>query len=316
MPKKGKQKPVFSEEPALGLFSRPSYLSLGDPYDKKGQRDARYIGKQFLGSVPKAGKTLDSFFEKKFTPLFRDEKYMEPSAYERQMRSKAAQSNLGGPWKPSNPPKEQSGSGSMYATMGPLPPHEPEYRVSMPGDGPVLPDSTVHKNFVTNPARKGGPGTATRYVGQPPPGYESAPAKDEDAARTKARLEAKKKMLAGPFRSMVTPPVVFDNNKVFSPAPEIVRKKSKRARSSNSIPTKPLHGPWKYPAFVSERQNLHDTTFSPFPKYESDPIDQMEKKAKARENKLQPIAGVFRTTPTPPGTLPSRPISRPKTSKY
>jgi hypothetical protein len=38
-----KSKPPISEEPPLGLFSRPSYLSLGDPYEKKGQADVNLI---------------------------------------------------------------------------------------------------------------------------------------------------------------------------------------------------------------------------------------------------------------------------------
>ncbi len=70
-------------------------------------------------------------------------RYIEPESYYRQERSKQFQRVLGGPWKPNNPPKEPCGSGSVVGLIGGAFPHEPDYRVPMPGDGPVLPEGAI-----------------------------------------------------------------------------------------------------------------------------------------------------------------------------
>eukprot|EP00161_Ancyromonas_sigmoides_P008238 TRINITY_DN2063_c0_g2_i1.p1 TRINITY_DN2063_c0_g2~~TRINITY_DN2063_c0_g2_i1.p1 ORF type:complete len:200 (-),score=13.23 TRINITY_DN2063_c0_g2_i1:680-1234(-) len=171
MPKKGLQG-GGSELPALGLFSRPQYLSNGDPYVKKNRKaDSRYTGRQILSNPPKSGKTLDAFFEKQLTPLFRGEPFTEPGSQARRDANKKARKVLGGAWKPSNPAKKPTGPGSDIGTMGKAAPHMPDFRVPMPGDGPVLPPGKAQRNFVTNPPKRGGPGTAERFVGMPPAGY-------------------------------------------------------------------------------------------------------------------------------------------------
>jgi hypothetical protein len=264
-----------------------------------------------LSAGTKEGKTLDVYFEKSFNGLFSDP-FVEPEAALRVERSKTAKKALAGPWRPNNPPERPTGPGSQYGLMGKIPEYEPHYRVPMPGETTEHAAPPPPRNFFTSPPRKGGPGTRERFIGKEPPGYVGEPAKDVAAQREKERMEAKKKLLAGPFKSMVAPPPVFDANKIYEPAPEIKRKKSKKKRQPAE--PKPLGGPWKCTPDISGRYYL-ESTFTPFPTYETDPVEVRERKAKERDLKLKPLAGPFNSTHRG-GTLPSKPIIRPTTSKY
>ena len=46
---------MLTERAQLGLFSTTSYITNGDPYTKKGNKDPRFGGKQFAADFPKSG---------------------------------------------------------------------------------------------------------------------------------------------------------------------------------------------------------------------------------------------------------------------
>jgi hypothetical protein len=55
---------------ALGVFSTPSYLSVGDEFDKPQDPKARHKGKQFLTNPTRRGKVGHSVTFDAFKPLF------------------------------------------------------------------------------------------------------------------------------------------------------------------------------------------------------------------------------------------------------
>eukprot|EP00741_Cyanophora_paradoxa_P018934 tig00021105_g18279.t1 len=71
---------------ALGLFSAPTYTTIGDPYGqrerekfplKNSKIDERFKGKQFKVTAPKEGKTLDGLFAENYNVLFNGEPYVD-----------------------------------------------------------------------------------------------------------------------------------------------------------------------------------------------------------------------------------------------
>uniref|UniRef100_A0A7R9V582 Uncharacterized protein n=1 Tax=Chlamydomonas euryale TaxID=1486919 RepID=A0A7R9V582_9CHLO len=69
-----------------GVFSKTSYVTLGskekpEPYVTKAKDRDSFLGKQFAGAVPKDGKTVDVYFEKKHNWISDGDKYVDKQLY-------------------------------------------------------------------------------------------------------------------------------------------------------------------------------------------------------------------------------------------
>ena len=76
---------VQSERAHLGVFSTSSYISIGDPYGKKSNKDPRFGGKQFNADFPKQGLAgalpNNALFAREHARLFGGEKYVDRTFY-------------------------------------------------------------------------------------------------------------------------------------------------------------------------------------------------------------------------------------------
>lgn len=64
-------------EKLKGVFSAPSFITIGDPYVKKFSQWPRLGGKNFLGSVPKKGRDAVNYFDKNYKWLLQNKKYAD-----------------------------------------------------------------------------------------------------------------------------------------------------------------------------------------------------------------------------------------------
>merc|ERR1711934_45453 len=72
---------VTNERGLLGQFTTSTYVTLGDPYAKKGTMLSRYKKKQFLTMPAKKGRTKDTMFGNGFPWLADGDKYNDKNSY-------------------------------------------------------------------------------------------------------------------------------------------------------------------------------------------------------------------------------------------
>merc|ERR1712188_264110 len=70
-----------NERGLLGQFLTSSYITMGDPYHKKGTMLSRYKKKQFLTMPAKKGRTKDTMFGRAFPWLSDGDKYNDKTSY-------------------------------------------------------------------------------------------------------------------------------------------------------------------------------------------------------------------------------------------
>ena len=68
----GKQDKQKNDLLRMGIFSEPTYITVGEPYNSKRAMtlDFRANGKQFLTAPTRHGKNPDAFFDHNFIRLF------------------------------------------------------------------------------------------------------------------------------------------------------------------------------------------------------------------------------------------------------
>lgn len=64
-------------EKLKGVFSAPSFITIGDNYMKKVNIWPRLAGKNFISGVPKKGRTADIYFDKQHKWLYQGKKYAD-----------------------------------------------------------------------------------------------------------------------------------------------------------------------------------------------------------------------------------------------
>merc|ERR1711988_158467 len=72
---------VSTERGLLGQFSTTSYVTLGDPYAKKGFMLSRYKKKQFQTNPARKGRTKETLFGRAFPFLADGDKYNDKNSY-------------------------------------------------------------------------------------------------------------------------------------------------------------------------------------------------------------------------------------------
>ncbi|GMH42572.1 hypothetical protein BSKO_10491 [Bryopsis sp. KO-2023] len=135
-----------------GVFSEPTYISLGDPYIKKEKKGDPDVAQNLKASKRKTGKGNDALFGR-FQPLYEGEKFVDTHKLK---MTQLAEKRKGGAsesqWKAASPMKKSTGAGDFYGTLGGKIPasSEPPRQGWKKGDYQQGPP-----NMHTNPSPKG-----------------------------------------------------------------------------------------------------------------------------------------------------------------
>jgi len=108
------------------MASHPPVRSAGT----KGQKLARYYGKQFAFAPPKKGQTAGDVYFDTFKRLYEGEKYVNPGRTETLSQLANNAGKIAGNWKPNSPPKKNSGKGNYYGTIGEKYEHKADHDVT------------------------------------------------------------------------------------------------------------------------------------------------------------------------------------------
>jgi hypothetical protein len=260
----------------LGVFSQPSYLTIGDEYTKKSDEKGRHKGKQFQTNPTKKGQVGPNVTFDTFKPLFEGEKYTDPGVQERKYQQEQKKRQLvAQPFKPSSPPKKSTTLGGLYGYIGKLPEHAVEYDVVKKGEhrrGKIVHEK---RNIMTSPTKKGTYGFPGTTIGKE---YEYKPETydNEKELSQKEREEQKKKMQAKPFKTPGFVREYFDVNvhvgtsKIYSTDDKVLPPKSEPTvvQKQKVTPFRPSSPPKKG----------YNSTINPFPTYQEDPYDKVSLK--------------------------------------
>jgi hypothetical protein len=139
------------------VFSIPSFLGVGDDYDKKNVADQRTRGlRTFLVSGPKTGNGADAMLDKNFVSIHAGDRYVDQSAIERKYQKERAALGIAQPtpFKFTNAAPKACGLGDIYTVMGERFPHETDYVVQMRGTAPPRREP-ARRGVFTAPGKKG-----------------------------------------------------------------------------------------------------------------------------------------------------------------
>lgn len=284
----------------LGVFQQPSYISIGDEYDKPNRQADRHKGKSFSTALGKKGQGADIGFTKEFKSLHEGDKFVDPGTHEKKYRLEQEKKKITPEgFRYTAPSKKPCGSGSYSGCFTQPYSHQTEYDVLQKGE---LPQKTAGstKNVLTNPPKKGtfgtpgtsiggGKGTEFKYTSDP---YDAEHRKE----LAEARNAAKKIAGNGPFKSACRRTACFDEHhgtgasKVFSLDRALPPKKQlvKDKMPASVKPFKPS----------SPGKKGYDCTINKFPEYKEDPLELQERRRRqeAKQNSQlgqtwKPISG-------------------------
>jgi hypothetical protein len=292
------------------MFGAPSYISIGDDYDKKIPVSDRLRGRQMMTNPTRRGMTPDVTFDRKLASLALGDKYIDPGTREKQERRQEASRKITPEgFRYTSPSKRSSGLGGYYGCFceGSPPRHEPDRRVPQKGEAPPRAASQEPRNFLTGPPKKGTfgvPGTTIskgdeyRYISDP---YE-ATHRPREAASSSSAAAAKP---TGPvFKGACRRTDVFDAqpnvgvSRIYSldrPLP------ARKHDSGRKLP--PVTVPFRPPS-ASKKGLLG--TLTKFPEYREDPYDLREKAQREAAAKDRPPV-IWKPT-SGPKSLPVRSI--------
>eukprot|EP00755_Sulcionema_specki_P004874 Sspe_Gene.31247::Locus_15426_Transcript_1_1_Confidence_1.000_Length_1118::g.31247::m.31247 len=287
----------------LGVFGQPSYISIGDEYDKKVNQSTRYKGKGFTTGPSKKGQGPDVTFDRRFKSLHEGDKYVDPGTHEKKYRLEQDKKKLTPDgFRYTSPPKRNAGSGNYYGCFNDKGyKHETEYDVQKKGELPEKGKPQL-RNIITNPSKKGtygvpgttmGKGDEFRYISDP---YDSEHRREMVEAR-----ESSKKQIGAAFKSTCRRKGCFDEtdltgaSKIYSLDRPLPPKKDGTGKT-----LKPLPAAFK-PSSPGKRG--YNCTINAFPEYKEDPLELQERrrreeaKAAKPQTVWRPIGGP-KSTPT------------------
>jgi len=292
-----------------GLFSEPGYVSISDPYVKKGKENSRSYGLNMKAAVQKSGKNNDALFTK-FTPLYKDEKYeptfAEKTAERRQGKEKNITDN---PFRPSKPMQKTCGLGNYFGCIGPKLEHKPEFSAVPKKKGDFEPGP---RNIVTNPLKKGTFGFRGTTLGEKlgrsgAAGEYSYVESRYDLARQKEVADAKESLAKRVSDAPFKPTHPGKKGGAGVPGRTLGGKGAGVAGEYGYVaegPKAPQHGDHvEVPFRPSHPPKLgHNATLNRFPEYREDPIElkiARKKEAIAAEKELMKDKSAF----VPPGGI-------------
>jgi hypothetical protein len=278
---------------ALGLFSQPSYISIGDTFEKRAatvgkeeKKDyARHQGKQFTTSPPKRGKVGTKVFFDEFKPLYQTEKFEDPGTSQKEYGKEQKKKNIvPRPFAPSSPSKKNSGLGAYYGTIGTKFEHQVEYEVQKKEDKPK-PVEHEKRNFVTSPSKRGTYGVPHSTIG-PSFEYKSDPYDFQRETDLKENADKLKKRIGAPFKGTSHPLDFFDTHKnVAASTIYATDEKALSPKKEKPSEDKKVEKPFK-PSSPPKRG--FNSTFTPFPEYKTDPFEQ-KPETKDKDEKSRPV---------------------------
>jgi len=286
----------------LGVFEQPSYISIGDEYDKKVVTGDRYKGKGFSTGKGRAGQGPDVTFSK-FKSINEGDKYVDPGTHEKKYRIEQEKKKITpNGFKYTSPGKRSCGAGGHTGTFDQgdrRPKHETEYDVVRRGE---LPDKVkvTPKNIMTGVCKKGTYGITDTCIGEPYR-YQSDPYDAQHRRNIEEQRGALNKQIGGAFKSSSKGGGTFDkteqgSSKIYSldrPLPPKKDDSDKKAGRTIPLAFKPS----------SPGKRGHNCTIAPFPEYKEDPLELQERRRREEEKKAKPqttwkpISGA-KSTPT------------------
>eukprot|EP01062_Namystynia_karyoxenos_P024595 TRINITY_DN195_c0_g1_i2.p2 TRINITY_DN195_c0_g1~~TRINITY_DN195_c0_g1_i2.p2 ORF type:complete len:339 (+),score=129.24 TRINITY_DN195_c0_g1_i2:96-1019(+) len=271
----------------LGVFQQPSYISIGDEYDKKNAISERLKGKGFTTAPGRRGQGPDICFSKDFKSLHEGDKFVDPGTHEKKYRLEQAKKKLTPEgFRYTSPSKKASGSGGYFGCFTTTIQHQTEYDVLQKGELPEKSKAQM-RNVITNPPRKGtfgtpgtniGKGTEYQYISDP---YDAEHRKE----LAEARGAAKKVAGTGPFKSACRRQGTFD---------ETAAGASKVYSLDRALPPKkPVTGPNRAPLPQpfkpsSPGKRGFNCTINRFPEYKEDPLEIQERRRREEMKAAKP----------------------------
>jgi len=271
----------------LGTFSQPSYIHIGDEYDKKTTQADRYKGKGFSTAPGKRGQGADVTFDKGIKSLHEGDKFVDPGTHEKKYRLQQEKKKLTPEgFKYTSPAKKQAGSGNYSGCFAKPYAHQTDYDVLQKGELPEKGKPQL-RNIITNPPKKGTFGTPGTSIGKgSEKTYISDPYDAEHRKELSESRDAQKKVVGPPFKSSCRRQGTFDEtgasgaSKIFS--------------LDRALPPKKYTGPPQRPPLPvpfkpsSPGKRGHNCTINKFPEYKEDPLEIQERMRREEAKKAKP----------------------------
>lgn len=269
-----------------GLFSTPSYNTVGDVFERSVAVVSRNVGRQMVTNPAKKGKASEVLFDRKVTSVMVGDKYVDPWVPDQKATlSKNRKMLKSDGFKFSSPAKKQSGVGDYcgsFAERNP-PKHEPDYYVEKLGElrahAPPQP-----RNVMVSPPTKGTYGFPGTTIGKDPKYTGDSYAAHTVKLSQEAKMEARK-VLGAPFKSCGRRLDFFDSQPNIAARKIYSFEKPYPGRKPQPPHRLPTFGPFKP---TSPAKMGVGGTLSKFPEYKGDPFDAKLKQERAETRKARP----------------------------
>jgi hypothetical protein len=157
--------PKANAQTTLGLFSEPSYISIGDEYDPPTKRAGRHGGLNIMTQNVKKGQVPQyTNFDKTFRRISDGDAYLMPGALERKWRREAwMKCRTSDGFRFTHPPKHRTGLGDVTGNFNKWPEFIPRGGMEKKTKDDIPPPAKP--NILTNPVKKGSYGVHGTYMG-------------------------------------------------------------------------------------------------------------------------------------------------------
>jgi len=158
--------PKANAQSALGLFSEPSYISIGDEYDPPAARGGRHRGQNIMTQTVKKGSVPQyTNFDRTYRRISEGDTYVMPGALERQWRKQSwLKCNTADGFRYTHPAKHRTGLGDTTGNFAKWPSFMPRGGMEKKTKDDIPPPAKP--NIVTNPVKKGSYGVHGTYMGK------------------------------------------------------------------------------------------------------------------------------------------------------
>jgi len=158
--------PKANAQAALGLFSEPSYISIGDEYDPPQSSDGRHKGLNIMTQVIKKGNVPQyTCLDKVFRRVSEGDLYVEPGGMERKWKKEAwLKCRTSDGFRFSHPTRHRTGLGDVTGNFGKWPEFIPRGGQEKKTKDDIPPPAKP--NIITNPIKNGSYGVVGTVMGK------------------------------------------------------------------------------------------------------------------------------------------------------
>merc|ERR1712196_727036 len=155
-----------SAQRTLGLFSEPSYISIGDEYDPPPPKGGRHKGLNIMTQRVKKGAVPQyTNFDRTFRRISEGDTYMMPGALERKWRKESwMKCRTSDGFRYTHPAKHRTGLGDVTGNFNKWPGFIPRGGMEKKTKADIPPPAKP--NILTNPVKKGSYGVHGVYMGK------------------------------------------------------------------------------------------------------------------------------------------------------